>query len=114
MNYCLLPTADGVLNRLLTVNDLKEVYDQMYPQMVNWRPIGLRLRLPPYLLDNIGDQYGKNEQRLEKMLLEWLKRSNSLRPSWQPLIDALNHHTVGDERAADVIREYVLSKAAEG
>ncbi len=107
----MLPTAGGVLNRLLTVDDLREVYDPMYPQMVNWRRIGLRLGLPPYILDNIGDQYRNNEQRLEKMLLEWLRRRN-LRPCWQSLIDALNHQTVGDEGAADDIRKYLLSRAA--
>ncbi len=85
----------------------------MYPQMVNWRPIGRRLGLPHYILDDIEDQYRKNEQRLENVLLKWLKRRNFC-PCWQSLIDALNHPTVDDQGAADDIREYVLSKAAEG
>ncbi len=110
MNYCLFST---VLNRLLTVSDLREVYDQMYPQHVNWRPIGLRLGLPNYILDNIGDQYQKNEQRLEKVLLEWLRR-RSLCPSWQSLIDALNHKTVGDEEAAEDLLQYLQTTAALG
>ncbi len=113
MNYCLFPTADGVLNRLLTVSDLREVYDQMYPQMVNWWPIGLRLGLPHYILDDIGDQYRKNEQRLEKVLLEWLRR-RKFRPSWQSLIDALNHKTVGNEGAAEDLLVYLLSRVAAG
>ncbi len=85
----------------------------MYPQMVIWRPIGLRLSLPPYILDDIEDQYRKNEQRLEKVLLEWMRRRN-LRPSWQSLIDALNHQTVGDEGAAEDLLVYLQSRAAAG
>ncbi len=113
MNYCLFPTADGVLNSLLTTDDLREVYYKMYPQMVNWRHIGLHLGLPHYILDNIGDQYRKNEQRLEKVLVEWLRR-RKFRPSWQSLIDALRHQTVDDEGAAEDLLEYLLSRAAAG
>ncbi len=85
----------------------------MYPQRVSWHPIGLRLGFPVRVLERIGNEYRQNEQRLEKMLLEWLRRRN-FQPSWQSLIDALNHPTVGGEGAADDIRKYVLSKAAEG
>ncbi len=113
MNYCLFPTADGILTKLLTESDLKEVYGQMYPQMLKWRPIGLRLDLSAYILDNIGDQYRKNERRLEMVLLEWLRR-RKFHPSWQSLIDALNHHTVNGQGLADEIREYVLPKTTEG
>ncbi len=95
------------------MRDFREVYAQMYPQRVRWHPIGLCLGFPLRVLEHIGDEYRQNEQRLEKMLVEWLRRPN-LQPSWQSLIDALNHPTVGGEGAADDIRKYVLSKAAEG
>ncbi len=111
--HCCLPTAGGALSRLLTVRDIREVYAQMYPQRLRWHPIGLHLGFPLRVLKHIEDEYRQNDQQFGKMLLEWLRRPN-LQTSWQSLIDALNHPTVGGEGAADDIRKYVLSKAAEG
>lgn len=97
----------------LTVKDFREVYEQLYPQRLKWRPIGVRLGLQCDLLENIEDQYRKNEKRLEQTLMEWLRRRH-LNPTWQSLIDALRHRTVGDEGAAEDLEEYVMSGAEGG
>ncbi len=105
--------ADGILSRVLTISDCKEVYDRLHPQRLKWKPIGERLNLDTNDLENIDDEYRSNEQRLRKMIHDWLRRS-SLKPTWQSLIDALRHRTVNEEGAAEDLLEYLLSRAAAG
>ncbi len=44
------------------------------------------------------------------MILAWLNGRGKKTPTWQSLIDALNHFAVGEEGVAEDIRTYVLSK----
>ncbi len=103
-------TADGILSRILTVSDYKEVYNQLYSRRIKWRPIGVCLGLSP---DDLDDENRRNEQWLEKMILDWL-RQRTLNPTWQSVIDALRHHTVRLEGAAEYIRKYLLYSEAAG
>ncbi len=104
-----LYTADKLLARLLTVNDYREVYDQLHHLRARWWQIGVHLRLHVDDLENIEKDCRNNEQRLQKMLLLWLRR-RSRSPTWQKLISALRHETVGDEGAAEDLKTYVMSK----
>ncbi len=65
------------------------------------------------VLENIEDQYSDNDGRLREMVVTWL-RLRGLQPTWLALMDALRHKTIGDEGAAEGIREYVVSKATRG
>lgn len=97
---------------LLTVDNLYEVYSKVYPQMLKWRPMGLCLKLPHFILANIEDQYRDNAKCLEKMLLAWLRKGQDT--TWQALIDALRELIVGEEGAAEDLEEYLKSKSARG
>ncbi len=85
----------------------------MHSLRFKWKPIGERLSLDINDLQNIDEENRNNDQRLEKMILDWLKR-RSVKPTWQSLIDALRHETVGEEGAAEDIQEYLQSRAAAG
>ncbi len=86
--------------------------DQLDGVKVEWENIGLHLDLPYSILDNIGKEHGTNQKRLQQMILAWLKGRGKKTPTWQSLIDALKHDTVGENATADDIRTYVLSKKA--
>ncbi len=105
----ILYTADG----LLRVADFQVVYEHLYPVRLHWRPIGDRLGLNPSDLENYEDEYRKNDQRLRKVILEWLRQRN-LRPTWKALIEALSHQTVGEEGAAHDLQEFVMPGAKPG
>lgn len=96
------------------MEDFREVYSEIYPHRANWHPIGLQLNLSPNDLVNIGDECRTNDQRVGRMLCEWLRKRQTLRPTWQALIDALSHHTVGCEDGAEDLRKYLIKRAAEG
>lgn len=81
---------------------------------MKWHPIGLRLYVPIDVLENISVELVWNDQRLRKMLLELLRRHLRLNPTWRAIMDALKHLTVGEEAAAEDLRQYLESKAAEG
>ena len=54
-----------------------------------WYPLGIRLGLPPDLLNAIEQSYSKDIQRCcLKMFEEWLVNPG-LKPSWSSLIKAL-------------------------
>ncbi len=91
-----------------------EVCDQLDDVKVEWENIGLHLSLPYKILENIENEHSRNQKRLRKMILAWLNGRGKKTPTWQSLIDALKHHTVGENATADDIRTYVLSKKASG
>ena len=51
-----------------------------------WRRLGLELDLTPGTLDAIQQRYPEPEDRLERVLLEWLKRGSA---TWRQLVEAL-------------------------
>ncbi len=105
-------TAEGRLHTPLRESDVTEVCDQLDGVKVRWEIIGQHLDLPNKILEDIEDQYKNNQKRLRKMILAWLKGRGKRPPTWQSLIDALKHHTVGENATAEDIRTYVLSKEA--
>lgn len=110
MFYLYISTVD----RLLTADDYREVYSMLYPQRLQWYPIGLQINVPHDVLENLKAECRENEQCLQKMLLYWLRMKQTMRPTWQALIDALRCKTVGNEGAADDLQKYLTSRASEG
>ncbi len=105
-------TADGRLLTPLRPSDLTEVCDQLDGVKVEWENIGLHLDLPYKILEDIGKEpaYRTNQKRLQQMILAWLKGRGEKTPTWQSLIDALEHHAVSENATAEDIRTHVLSK----
>ncbi len=95
---------------VLRPSDLREVCDRLDCVQVQWENIGLHLDLPYGILANIKDEHGTNQKRLQQMILAWLNGRGNKMPTWQSLIDALNHFAVGEEGVAEDVRTYVLSK----
>ncbi len=105
-------TAERRLHTPLFESDVTEVCDQLDGVKVRWEIIGQHLDLPNKILEDIKDEYRNNQKRLRKMILAWLKGRGQKPPTWQSLINALKHHTVGENATAEDIRTYVLSKEA--
>ena len=63
-----------------------------------WKGLGLNLGLSPSRLEVIEEDYKWTNERLEAVLLRWLRRNYNLNkykpPSWRRLVDAvepINH-----------------------
>ena len=58
-----------------------------------WKELGLNLGLSPSSLEVIEEDYGRANERLEAVLLLWLRRNYNLDkfkpPSWSQLADAV-------------------------
>ncbi len=107
-------TADERFHTVLKPSDLMEVCDKLDDVKVKWQNIGLHLDLPNKVLQDIDAdhvQYANNQKRLRAMILAWLSRRLTP-PTWQSLIDALEHYVIGENATAEDIRTYVLSKEA--
>ncbi len=91
-----------------------EVCELLDGVKVQWDNIGLHLDLPYEILGVIGDEHSRNQKRLRAMILAWLKGRGKKPPTWQSLIDALEHYAVGENATAEDIRTYVLSKETQG
>ena len=64
-----------------------------------WRPIGLELRLTPGTLEAIEQEKSKTSNRLEAVLLDWLRVTRGA--SWKQVIDALRSALVGEIQLAE-------------
>lgn len=98
--------------RLLTINDLDDVYRLIHPARIQWDPVGLELGLHESDLENIKDEHDTNAKRLKRMLAKWLRRAR-LKPTWQKLINAFKSITVDREDTATNIQRFVDSRATE-
>ena len=85
------------------IDDFFDVKRELVGVAHNWKGIGEALRLKPSVLDSIEDD-GKNaENRMNKVLTEWLKKAyNTTRfgpPSWKLLAAAVAHPAGGNNHA---------------
>ena len=71
-----------------------------------WRQLGLELDLAPGTLDAIEQESLKPDNRLERVLHEWL---NSGSATWRQLVEALESHTVNEKSLARKLRERHLT-----
>ena len=68
---------------------MKDVFKELLPLATNWMTIGTLLGIEEHILDVIkSDEDGVND-RLRKMISEWLKRVDPT-PTWRDLADAVD------------------------
>ena len=69
-----------------------------------WRRLGLVLDLAPVTLDEIRQRYSEPEDRLERVLLEWLSGGLA---TWRQLVGALWSRPVSETKLAqEMERKY--------
>ena len=64
---------------------LSTVFRYTLPLSSKWRSIGVLLDLDESILEKIEHDYSKCDDRLQRVLSEWMKQS----PSWQALAEAI-------------------------
>lgn len=70
----------------------------------HWHDLGLALKLPAPLLDEIQSSYrGQITDCRKEMLKLWLTQRGSTRPSWRVLCQALRSTLVGNNSLANQI-----------
>ena len=85
----------------LSVNDLKVLFQALYPARTKWYDIGLLLDVPVDTLESISS--GNQDDLgacLRKMLLCALK-SATPKLTWKRVVDALKNEIIGDVDLAD-------------
>ena len=88
----------------LTIDDTQEVYEMMYSAREKWRSIGGIFSIPESTLDNIDAENRNNEDKLRKVIIEWLKgngRNKTL--TWSQVVMALRNKTVAREDLAQEV-----------
>ena len=75
-----------------------------------WKSVGLALRLPPSILDEIEASYSDSESCFSQVIHLWLREAyNSVRfgpPTWGRIVEAVAHPAGGNDQAlAAVIAE---------
>ena len=83
----------------LGTSDLQLIYGALFEVRAKWRPIGLELRLTPGTLEAIEQEKSKTSNRLEAVLLDWLRVTRGA--SWKQVIDALRSALVGEIQLAE-------------
>ena len=83
--------------------DLKVVLKELFVIRPKWRHLGLELDITPSTLDAIEQEYSALEDRLERVLLEWLKKGSA---TWKMLVeDTLLSPLIGEIMLAQRLRE---------
>ena len=77
--------------------DHKVIYKELFEIRAKWRRLGLELDLTPEILDAIQQRYPEAEDRLERVLLEWLNKGTA---TWKQLVEALWAVPVGETKLA--------------
>ena len=85
---------------VLSIKDLRTVYEEVYEAHPRWYNLGLQLRLSVGTLDGINSQFTNPENALRETLKRWLKTKS---PTWRTLIDSLKTCTVGEQRLAECL-----------
>ncbi len=92
----------------LSIKNLVEVLEHAYSARARWKNIGLVLGLDP---DDVESIHGLDDgECLKEALGKWLRNSETLKPTWQSLLEALRSKIVGHEHAAQEIEKYLKSK----
>ena len=66
---------------------LKDAFKELLPLATCWKTIGTLLGLPQHILEKTKADEDTAQDRLQKMLSEWLKQVDS--PTWKALTDAV-------------------------
>ena len=77
------------------------VVKELFTVRTKWRRLGLELDLTADTLDTIEQTYQELEDRLERVLIEWLKRGSA---TWRQLVDALSEDFLDETQLAEKLR----------
>ena len=87
----------------LTIDNTQYVFEMMYEAREKWRNIGGVFRLSESTLDNIDSENRNNDDKLRKIIIEWLNKYGGTGDcTWTHVAMALRNKTVARE---DVARE---------
>ena len=67
---------------------LKDVHAELSSVIEKWYVIGVQLGLNSFILDEIKQEYFKDDSRFKRMIMVWLK-GNGKPVTWPTLIEAL-------------------------
>ena len=86
----------------LGIDDLNAMLKELFTVRTKWRRLGLELDFTADTLDDIEQTYQQFEDRLERVLTEWLKRGSA---TWRQLVDALSEDFLNETQLAEKLRE---------
>ena len=90
------PTA----NTTLEEKDLEKLLEELLPAQTRAKELGLKLKLPPYVVESTHKTYKEPQDHLYHILLEFLRQAEP-RPTWRVIIDALRSPVVNLSRLAE-------------
>ena len=82
----------STVQKWLSIEDLKEVMEELVEAKNMWFEIGIQLDVPINTLDSIKHDERETSKCYSKMLQEWLRNGKSR--SWEALAEALGTATV--------------------
>ena len=86
----------------LTPDDLMDIFEELLPAQNQSYTLGIKLRLNPYVLDDIHQNTRRPSDRLLGVIMTFLKNSDP-RPTWRVIINALRSPVVGLKVLADQV-----------
>jgi len=87
-----------------------DIIEKIYTTCPKWYYIGLQLKVPVYILDNMKGE--ATSIRLSKVIQYWLTHMNPS-PTWRALANVLRMPTVGEGRLAGEIERQCCDKEEE-
>ena len=88
----------------LTIKNTQKVYERMYDAREKWRSIGGIFGISESTLDNIDSENRSNEDKLRKVIIEWLKgNGDNKNLTWSQVVIALRNETVAREDLAQKV-----------
>ena len=81
--------------------ELDDLMEELHEVKVKWYMIGIQLKIPRHVLEEISKRHGGDFQMaLCDMLDSWLRQINP-KPSWAGIVKALNSRSVGESTLAE-------------
>ena len=91
---------------ILTIDNTQDVFEMMYDARKKWHNIGGCFRLSESTLENIDVDKQNNDDKLRKVIIEWLKTFGGTDIcTWTQVAMALRNHTVAREDLAQNLDE---------
>ena len=99
----LLSTA-LVVNKLLTEEDVDEIFDELIPAQNESYVLGIKLKLPVYQVESIRDTFTDSRGRLLQTIIAFLRQENP-KPTWSVIVAALRSPAVNQQALARKVEE---------
>ena len=96
---------------ILTIDNAHIVFEMMYDARRKWRSIGGIFHLSSPTLENIDSENQNNEDKLRKVIIEWLRKyGGTEKCTWTHVAMALRNKTVArEDLAQEVFEQYPQS-----